>query len=89
MWVDEPDGLHAEESPEAWGFSRAHRGTVYAWMGKERKAIREYGKALRIAPDFAEVYRLRAELYEELGERENADADYDKCAEIRKLLEGK
>ena len=47
-------------------------------LGQNKEALEEFNTALELLPDYAEVFRYRAEAYEKLGEKEKAAADEKK-----------
>ena len=66
---------------------------LYMYRAMCHKELHEYQKAmdmidylLRAAPETAEAYYLRSQIYESLGEQEKADTDRAKALEIRPEL---
>ncbi len=66
---------------------------LYMYRAMCHKELQEYQKAmdmidylLRAAPENGEVYLLRSQIYEELGEKEKAAADKAKAFEIQPQL---
>ena len=55
------------------------RGLAYAGLGDVRKAIKDYGRAIRCWPDWPEPYEARAEAYELVGNSARARADHDEA----------
>ena len=53
-------------------------------LGQNKEAVEEFTTALKFIPDYAEVYRYRAEAYEQLGEKEKAAGDGKKFKELSK-----
>jgi tetratricopeptide (TPR) repeat protein len=63
---------------------------VHLWIGRCRtrlnqhqEAVEEFTAALQLLPDYAEVYRRRAQAYQRLGEKEKAAADEKKFKELK------
>ncbi|MCY4570135.1 MAG: tetratricopeptide repeat protein [Candidatus Poribacteria bacterium] len=50
--------------------------------GKAEKALSAYDKAIRLQPDYAEVYNNRGNIKNELGSRDAALDDYDKAIRL-------
>jgi tetratricopeptide (TPR) repeat protein len=62
---------------------------VHLWIGRCRlklnrpkEAVEEFDAALKMLPDYAEIYQYRARAYEQLGEKEKAAADEKKFKEL-------
>jgi tetratricopeptide (TPR) repeat protein len=56
-----------------------NRGNAYAEKRDYARAIEEYDQVIRLKPNFADFYRIRAEVYEKRGERDMAMLDYSKA----------
>ena len=63
-------------------YDHGDHAAVHFWLGRCRmrldepkQAVEEFTTSLRLEPHDPEVYRARAKAYEELGEKEKADAD--------------
>jgi regulator of sirC expression with transglutaminase-like and TPR domain len=74
----------AEEDTRTASGTRASRGyymrgLAYAGLGDARKAIKDYGQAIRCWPDWPEPYEARAEAYELVGISARARADHDEA----------
>lgn len=53
------------------------------WEARDlAQAIKECDRALEIAPNFAQAYIYRGELYDELGQSEQAIADYQRAVQL-------
>ena len=61
---------------EVEAFVRRGRGIALAQMGQMQEALNEIEESVTLSPENAWVYYSRAQIYERLGERENALADY-------------
>ncbi len=59
-----------------------NRGNVYFKIDREEKAIKDYTRAIRLKPGFAEAYSNRALVYSKRGLRELAIEDLTKAIEI-------
>ena len=64
---------------------------IHLWLGRcrmklnqHKEAVEEFNTAVKFIPDYAEVYRYRAEAYSKLGEKEKAQADEEKFKELSK-----
>ncbi|MCC6123998.1 MAG: tetratricopeptide repeat protein [Pirellulales bacterium] len=64
---------------------------VHLWLGRchlklnrPKEAVEEFGTALKMLPDYAEIYQYRAQAYERLGEKEKAAADEKKFKELNR-----
>jgi tetratricopeptide (TPR) repeat protein len=57
-------------------------GRCRAKLGQNKEAVEEFDAALKLLPDYAEVYRYRAEAYQQLGEKEKAGEDEKKFREL-------
>ena len=69
--------------------SSIDRYTKSGWFQKRaagKKAMDMIDYLLRAAPENGEVYLLRSQIYEELGEKEKAAADKAKAFEIQPQL---
>ena len=62
---------------------------VHLWLGRCRlglkqpkDALAEFSTAEKMLPDYAEIYQYRSQAYEQLGEKEKADADAKKFKEL-------
>ena len=58
------------------------RGTYYARINDNEKALHDYNEAVKISPDNTEKIGLRAEIYEKMGQNENAIADYSEIVRL-------
>lgn len=52
-----------------------HRGNIYFNQNKISLALEDYSKAIYLKPDIVELYRLRADCYDKLGQKEAARLD--------------
>ncbi len=57
-------------------------GRCLVRLNKPAEALAKLSEAIRLAPDHAEAYRARSELYQAGGEREKAQADLAKAREL-------
>jgi tetratricopeptide (TPR) repeat protein len=58
------------------------RGLVYSRAGDTRRAIAEYGEAIRLEPKDSTVYFNRGLAYDRLGDRPRAISDYSEAIRI-------
>lgn len=65
------------------------RADIHLWLGrclskqnKSKEALEEFAAAIELLPDYAEIYYYRAQAYEQLGEKEKAEADAKKFKEL-------
>ena len=58
------------------------RGMAYGSMDEDDKAIADFGRAIAIDPNNADVYHNRGFTYSVLGEYAKAIADYDRAIAI-------
>lgn len=54
------------------------RGVIYEYLENPKAALRDYNRMIRLYPDSAGGYMLRADLYDELGDSKRANHDYQK-----------
>lgn len=67
-----------------------YRGRAYHYrnaMGDRKKAIDDFGQAIRLAPDSSDAYYSRALAYRDVGETELADADEEKARQLDGLVQ--
>lgn len=57
-------------------------GSSYAGLGKTSEALGAFSKALELAPEFAEAYSARAEIYSKLGNKIAAKKDLESAREL-------
>ncbi len=71
--------LHKPADPDGiiW-----NRGNAYSEKRDYARAIENYDQAIRMKPNFADFYRIRAEVYEKQGQREMAMLDYRKALSL-------
>jgi tetratricopeptide (TPR) repeat protein len=72
---------HAIELNPDLASAHAMLGTILLVQKDSRRAITEFSAALAIAPN-ANTYYQRGQVYESLGEHENAVRDYDAAIEL-------
>ena len=60
------------------------RGLKYSALGDYDNAIKAYDKAIKIKPDYASAYALRAESYRANKQNGLSDDDWVKANELRK-----
>jgi tetratricopeptide (TPR) repeat protein len=53
-------------------------------LNQHKEAVEEFDTAAKMIPDYADIYRYRAEAYFKLGEKEKAQADEAKFKELSK-----
>ncbi len=58
------------------------RGSIYLKMGNSKKAVRDFGQAIKIDPAYARAYHLRGLANEIAGEDETALQDFSKAIEL-------
>ena len=58
-----------------------NRGNAYFKLGKYKKAVNDYTKAISLQPD-ADVYYNRAIVYLHLGKKEKAQKDFEQAARL-------
>ena len=70
-------------------------GEVHLWLGRCRlksgqydQAVRELTSSIELDPHDPDAYRVRAEAYEKLKEKEKAAADKKQAEELEKRGEG-
>ena len=63
------------------------RGRNYTAKGDLDIAISDFSQMIELKPDFAPVYRLRADLYEKIGDKYHARLDHQKAEELEKNQE--
>ena len=59
-----------------------NRGLAYAALGEYRRAVEDYGQALRIDPGYAKAYYNRGLAYDDLGEHRRAIEDYGQALRL-------
>jgi Tfp pilus assembly protein PilF len=74
----------AEEDTHATSGARPSRGyylrgLAYAGLGDLRRAIKDYGRAIRCWPDWPEPYEARAKAFELVGDSSRARSDHDEA----------
>jgi Tfp pilus assembly protein PilF len=57
-------------------------GLVFWRLGQQQKALAEFGRALQLAPDYAQAYFNRGLLYAERAEKALAQADFEQAASL-------
>lgn len=67
-------------SPQVEGYSQL--GRIYEDIGNCEKAVENYSKAIKLAPEDKCNYQLRAYAYKELGEYNKCIEDYTKLIEL-------
>ena len=65
-------------------FLYSNRATLYVGFEKYQQAIEDYTSAIKLKPDFFEAYRMRGNIYDKLGNHQQALADYAKHDELVK-----
>jgi len=62
---------------------------IHLWLGRCRlnrkqtkEAVEEFDTALKLLPDYAEIYYYRAQAYDLLGEKEKAAEDEKRFKEL-------
>jgi len=70
--------LKAEES--SWAY--LYRGLIQERLGEPRRAVEACTRAIRLDPEFVEVYYLRGLLYAKLGEQDRALQDQSRVLEL-------
>lgn len=58
------------------------QGNRYELNGDYRAALNAYSKAIYLRPDYARAYFKRGEVFDKLGQHEQAFADYDRAADL-------
>ena len=64
-----------------------NRGNAYLQIGKSRKALEDYNKAIELNGDDPDLYHNRAFINQALGLTKEADADFAKAKELRDKVE--
>jgi tetratricopeptide (TPR) repeat protein len=59
------------------------RGFIHTDKGEEALAVADFSRLIKLKPDFADAYWLRAVSYENLNDYAHALADYDRLAKLR------
>ena len=54
------------------------RGVIYEFLENQKAALSDYNRMIRLCPDSADGYMLRADLYDEMGDAKKANRDYQK-----------
>ena len=67
--------------PYRWGHNN-HRGFAFSNLGEQRRAIKDFNKAIELKPAMAATYLNRALVYHSLGEYQKALEDYDRVMAI-------
>jgi tetratricopeptide (TPR) repeat protein len=65
------------------------QGLGHTMRKEHAEAIKAYDEAIRLDPTYAAAYFYRSKTYRELGEIEQADADYKKAVSLDPSLVGK
>jgi Flp pilus assembly protein TadD len=76
-YIDEEDVRATDGRRPSRGYY--FRGLAHAGLGDDRRAIRDYGRAIRRWPDWPEPYEARAEAYERSGNEDLASTDRDEA----------
>ena len=58
------------------------RGSVYNELGRWEEAIADFNLAIRISPNFPDLYGHRGYAYEKLGDKGKTRADYERFLEL-------
>jgi tetratricopeptide (TPR) repeat protein len=58
------------------------RGSIYNDLGRWEEAIADFNRALRISPNFQDLYGHRGYAYQELGDKDKARTDYERFMEL-------
>jgi tetratricopeptide (TPR) repeat protein len=66
----------SRQLPEVRAQGYLDRGLLYHFMGKTDLAIADYTSAIGWRNDFADAREARGDAYEDLGQQEKADSDY-------------
>jgi len=69
--------------PNATG-AYINRGGAYFEKGDYNRVIADFSEVIRLLPDYIPAYQIRADAYEKMGEKEKAQANRDKAAELEK-----
>jgi tetratricopeptide (TPR) repeat protein len=60
-----------------------YRGSAFAEQGKQLEAVADYDAAVRLLPDYPDIYVDRGNSYHALGRDENALKDYSEAIRLR------
>ena len=60
----------------------AKRGVAYGFIGKEKEALADFDKVLKIKPEYMAVLISKAEMYYSLGKYTEAITAYERCKEV-------
>lgn len=71
-----------KKDKEYTSFAYTTRGLIYLSLEDTTKALSDYTSVIRIAPDDADNYERRAQIYYEQDKYDLSDADYRKMTEI-------
>lgn len=74
-------------SPKGRAATHKKRGLVYNEEGKYHRAITQFTKALKLAPDDAMTYNARGLTYENMNKFDRAIADYQKALKLDPTME--
>jgi len=59
-----------------------NRGVAYNALGDNRQAIRDFGRAIKRDPKYAQAYNNRGVAYDTLGDHRQAIKDYKTAAKL-------
>ena len=71
-----------EVSKDSLGNAYYNRANAFSLLGRQVRAIRDYGEILRVSPDNADAHYNRANAYADLGEHDQAIADYSQAIRL-------
>jgi tetratricopeptide (TPR) repeat protein len=77
--VPVPDASWAKWCEQVEAFVRNGRAFALAGLGENGAAMDEFEVSISLSPENAWVYHNRGQVYERVGDRENASADYQKA----------
>lgn len=78
------DSVLAQNPDYSWGYFR--RAACKNYLGDTDRAIEDMNISIVLKPDFPHSYIRRAGMYERQGQKELANADYQKAIEIDEAL---
>jgi predicted negative regulator of RcsB-dependent stress response len=59
------------------------RGISFSFKGDFDSAISDYDQAIKLKPDYADVYKYRGDAYSDKGRHDQAIADYDQAIKLK------